>query len=353
MQNIGKKSFSFLFIGVFILFGAVNIISVKALDNGIYTAVCTPYYVHPVTGVVEDSGGIDSLGIGQPMTDSATHTEALIEVDPDGNTFATVRIKLMDNIEDISFKVQEDGNSEFYDVDYDIVQENLDDNTTDFRMQIPNENSYLRATFYVVPMGRYVIYYIGFSELQSGSGDFITNVEVVEPEELEGPIEEEPIENEFTETSSTEEQTEAASVSSTKNESQVNKNENSSAVNSAKNETSSTSSDKKDDVSSRESSSKAEATESETASDTAVDTNDTMPVIAVNDKDYGNGVIIYDENGNLMQLSDIVQGTVEIEKNNSQSNNLAVKIVICCGAAAAVGAIVISVVRAVRRRGNK
>lgn len=157
--------------------------SAKALDNGIYTAKCTPYYVHPVTGVVEDRGGIESEGIGQPMTDSATYPTALIEVDPNGNTYATVRLSLMDNIENVSFKVQADGNAPFNDVDYDIMQENLDDNTTDFRMQIPSENSYLRATFYVVPMSRDVVYYIGFSDLQPGSADFVTSVEVLAPTE--------------------------------------------------------------------------------------------------------------------------------------------------------------------------
>ena len=89
----------------------------------------------------------------------------------------------MDNIENVSFKVQADGNAPFNDVDYDIMQENLDDNTTDFRMQIPSENSYLRATFYVVPMSRDVVYYIGFSDLQPGSADFVTSVEVLAPTE--------------------------------------------------------------------------------------------------------------------------------------------------------------------------
>ena len=183
MQNICKKSLGILCSSLLIFSGVMHSMTAKALDNGIYTAKCTPYYVHPVTGVVEDRGGIESQGIGQPMTDSATYPTALIEVDPNGNTYATVRLSLMDNIENVSFKVQADGNAPFNDVDYDIMQENLDDNTTDFRMQIPSENSYLRATFYVVPMSRDVVYYIGFSDLQPGSADFVTSVEVLSPTE--------------------------------------------------------------------------------------------------------------------------------------------------------------------------
>lgn len=190
MQNISKKFFCILCISLLIFFSVANSVTAKALDNGIYTAKCTPYYIHPVTGVVEDSGGTESQGIGQPMTDSATYSTALIEVDSNGNIYATVRLSLMDNIENVSFMVQENGNAPFNDVSYDIMQEDLDNNTTDFRMQIPNENCYLRATFYVVPMGRDVIYYIGFSDFQSGSADFVTSVEVAPPTEEEHIVQE-------------------------------------------------------------------------------------------------------------------------------------------------------------------
>lgn len=190
MQNISKKIFGILCSSLLIFFSMANSVTAKALDNGIYTVKCTPYYIHPVTGVVEDSGGAESQGIGQPMTDSATYSTALIEVDSNGNIYATVRLSLMDNIENVSFMVQENGNAPFNDVSYDIMQEDLDNNTTDFRMQIPNENCYLRATFYVVPMGRDVIYYIGFSDFQSGSADFVTSVEFAPPTEEEHIVQE-------------------------------------------------------------------------------------------------------------------------------------------------------------------
>ena len=66
--------------------------------------------------MIEDSGGEGSEVLGQSMTESALRTQSLIEVDPDGNMFATVRFALMDNIQNPQFKVQNDGYSDFYDV---------------------------------------------------------------------------------------------------------------------------------------------------------------------------------------------------------------------------------------------
>lgn len=259
--------------------------SAKALDNGIYTAKCTSYYVHPVTGVVEDRGGIESEGIGQPMTDSATYPTALIEVDPNGNTYATVRLSLMDNIENVSFKVQADGNAPFNDVDYDIMQENLDDNTTDFRMQVPSENCYLRATFYVAPMRRDVVYYIGFSDLQPGSADFVTSVEVTAPTDKATENSSDTTttasgDNKATTTTTTAKTTTTTAVSKTENKTTT-------------------------------------ASESYTVS---ADEEGYMPSVGGNSDNDGLGLMIYDERGNKMELSDILSGSAE-GADKDKSNN--------------------------------
>lgn len=201
---------------------AIGSISAYALDNGIYLADATSYYAHPYTGVIEDSGGESSAVLGQSMTESALCPQALIEVDPDGNMYATIRLSLMDNIEEPQFMVQSDGYSEFYDVQADCMQENLDNNTSDFRFPIDSENSIVRSTFYVVPMGRDVIFYIGFSNLTEGSGDFVTSVEVLPPTEEE-PVTEAPTEAAepettaatTTETTATTETTTAATTETT------------------------------------------------------------------------------------------------------------------------------------------
>ncbi len=328
--------------GILLISGLGMNLTAKALDNGIYTAKCTPYYVHPVTGTVEDRGGIDSVGIGQPMTDSATYPEALIEVDPDGNVFATVRLSLMDNIENVAFKVQADGNSPFYDVSYDVMQENLDANTTDFRMQIPSENSYLRATFYVVPMSRDVIYYIGFSDFQSGSSDFITSVEVVQPTEppqeepQDAPIEENPEEPETQAPEETQPETTAETeAQTTAPETQ--------AVTEEITTTAETESQAE-----TETSTVVTTTETETTIAYTENGDDPMPSVGGNADNPGNGVMIYDEKGNLMQLSDVIGGTsAEITPEPEQNHNsgFGVGVLAGVGGAAVIGGIIFAVTR--------
>lgn len=109
------------------------------------------------------------------MTESATYTKALVEVDAEGRTYVTVRLKLMDNIQSPTFQV--DGKS----VSVSCMQEDYSNNTADFRMRVGSEHSVIRCSMYVVPMGRQVIFYITVSNLQSGSGDFITSIPAPQP----------------------------------------------------------------------------------------------------------------------------------------------------------------------------
>lgn len=154
------------------LVAGITAIPAYAASNGIYTATATPHYRNPLTGKIEDSGGEDSEVLGQSMTESATDTKALVEVDSNGNTYITVRLKLMDNIQNPTFKV--DGSS----VLASLVQEDYSANTADYRMKVASENSVIRCSMYVVPMGRDVIFFITVSKLKSGSGDFVTSITV-------------------------------------------------------------------------------------------------------------------------------------------------------------------------------
>ncbi len=154
------------------LVAGITAIPAYAASNGIYTATATPHYRNPLTGKIEDSGGEDSEVLGQSMTESATYTKALVEVDSNGNTYITVRLKLMDNIQNPTFMV--DGNS----VSASLMQEDYSANTADYRMKVASENSVIRCSMYVVPMGRDVIFFITVSNLNSGSGDFVTSISV-------------------------------------------------------------------------------------------------------------------------------------------------------------------------------
>lgn len=163
------------------LMAGITSIPTLAASNGIYTATATSHYKHPTTGVIEDSGGEGSYVLGQSMTDSALNKAALVEVDPQGNTYVTVRLNLMDNIQNPQFQVDGSRNGNFSAVSATVMQEDFTENTTDFRMQVPDENAIIRCNMYVIPMGRDVIFYITVGDLKSGSGDFIASVKVEQP----------------------------------------------------------------------------------------------------------------------------------------------------------------------------
>lgn len=164
------------------LMAGITAIPAFAASNGIYTATATSHYKHPTTGKIEDSGGEGSYVLGQSMTDSALNKAALVEVDPQGNTYVTIRLNLMSNIRTPQFQVDGSRSGSFSPVSATIMQEDGTADTTDFRMQVPSENAIIRCSMYVIPMGRDVIFYITVGNLQSGSGDFVTSVKVEQPE---------------------------------------------------------------------------------------------------------------------------------------------------------------------------
>lgn len=196
---------------VLVLVASITAVPACAASNGIYIAHAAPHYKHPSTGIIEDSGGEGSAVLGQSMTESATYSKALVEVDKNGNTYATIRLKMMDNIEKVGFQV--DGSA----VSATTMQENLGNNTADFRMRVNSERSIIRCNIYVTAMGREVVYYITLSNLQPGSGDFVTSVEVApaetqpepQPEEKPKPQETKPAEPKPTEPKATQPKTEA------------------------------------------------------------------------------------------------------------------------------------------------
>lgn len=136
-----------------------------ASSAGIYTATASAHYRNPSTGEIEDSGGEESEVLGQSMTESALYTKALVEIDKDGNSWVTVRLKLADSISNVSF-----GRSAT------LMQEDYGSNTADYRMKA-KAGSTLRCSMYVTPMGREVIWYITISSsLSAGSGDFVVTL---------------------------------------------------------------------------------------------------------------------------------------------------------------------------------
>ena len=100
MVNTASKLFKALcsMVVMLALVASITSIHVSAASHGIYTATAAPHYRHPNTGVIEDSGGEGSAVLGQSMTDSATDTHALVEVDANGNTSETLTIYFQSTI---------------------------------------------------------------------------------------------------------------------------------------------------------------------------------------------------------------------------------------------------------------
>lgn len=133
-------------------------------------AKTTPYYSHPVSGVIEDPG--NNPGIGQGMTENVVSPQALVETTDDGRIFLTVRYNLANYIKNETFAVQNYGDQDFYSVSAEITGQT--EETRDYRFEIPSKNIVVRATFFVGPMGRDVIFYYTISDLVEGNTDFAT-----------------------------------------------------------------------------------------------------------------------------------------------------------------------------------
>lgn len=149
---------------------------VYAAESGTaYLATATPYYKHPVTGKIEDAG--QNEGIGQGMTESVLYKKALIEITGSQKTYATVRFYMMDNISKVKFWAQKRGASGWSSTSCQIMQENIGGKyCSDFRINIPSKTAIVKAQMYVSAMGRNVIFYMNFSNLKEGHGNFITSV---------------------------------------------------------------------------------------------------------------------------------------------------------------------------------
>ena len=136
-------------------------------SESVYTVDVSGYYRSPVDGKIEDSGGDSQEALGQSMVESVVETTGVLEELPDGGYALYVRFNLMDNISDVSFSTVEDGGSTWSSVSYEVTGSTSE--TKDFYIPIPAKESYVRAECYVEPMGRSVIFYIGYDNLVSGN----------------------------------------------------------------------------------------------------------------------------------------------------------------------------------------
>ena len=148
-----------------------GVIPVLAASGNVYTCVIHPCYAHPVTGVIEDSGGEASYATGQGMVDGAIYTTGILELTDSGEYYLTIRMSLMDYTSNHSFWVQNVGDSGWSSPAIGVTGNGTDDNgaTADICMQVPSENCVVRGSMYVEPMGRDVIFYLYPSDYTAGN----------------------------------------------------------------------------------------------------------------------------------------------------------------------------------------
>ena len=114
-----------------------------------------------MTGKVEDSGGSSSKATGQGMVEGAISSKGLLEVTDSGDYYLTFRISLVDYTSDLSFSVQKRGASGFQTQSVTQTATGKDNNgtTKDLRIKLSSQDSIIRCSMYVKPMGRNVIFY--------------------------------------------------------------------------------------------------------------------------------------------------------------------------------------------------
>lgn len=142
-----------------------------AASGTVYTCAVNRCYAHPVTGVIEDSGGEASYATGQGMAETCIYSNGILEVTDSGEYYLTIRMSMMDYTSGLDFKVQNVGDSGWQTPAMGVTGNGTDGNgsTADICMQVPSENSIVRISMYVTAMDRTVIYYAYPSDYAEGN----------------------------------------------------------------------------------------------------------------------------------------------------------------------------------------
>lgn len=131
------------------------------------SATATGSYKHPLTGVIEDSGGESSEALGQSMVGNMVDSQALVETAPDGTYYLSLRFHLMSNISETQFSVQMPGETSWNPVSYESTAKGED--SEDMRIAIPSKDAVVRAECMVDAMGRKVIFFITVDQFAPGN----------------------------------------------------------------------------------------------------------------------------------------------------------------------------------------
>jgi hypothetical protein len=76
----------------------------------------------------------------------------------------TLTFSLTDNFNDLSLSLQTDSEGQYQPLDYSITKEDAQNHTEDVRFKVPGKDALIRVELYSIPMGRQVIFYVGFAD---------------------------------------------------------------------------------------------------------------------------------------------------------------------------------------------
>lgn len=169
----------FLFISLIILISLVNPAKAYADDKDEkYIINNNTYYNDPDKEQTETE---KDSSIGDAMSRNTIYEYSLYEK-KDDKYYVTIRVKMKSFIKDVAFNVQSSENDESYQiVQYEITGENKENDTADYRFELPFENPIINPQFFVIPMDKEVKFFItlDMNSLKEDDGSFLGNEENV------------------------------------------------------------------------------------------------------------------------------------------------------------------------------
>ena len=147
-------------LGILLSFGGLPK-NIKAASGNLYSCEIARTYEHPVTGKIEDSGGSSSKTTGQGMVEGVIASKGLLEVTDSEEYYLTFKMSLINQTSKHTIKKKKKGDRNFESQSVTETDTGKDNNgtTKDYRIKLPSQDSIIRCSMYVEPMGRNVIFY--------------------------------------------------------------------------------------------------------------------------------------------------------------------------------------------------
>ncbi|MDO4262545.1 MAG: heme-binding Shp domain-containing protein [Eubacteriales bacterium] len=138
---------------------------------GEQTVTITGHYRDPKTQEIADSGGEDSYALGESMVGSVVDSTGLLSQTEEGDWTLSLRFHLMNNISNVAFHTRAEGEDDWTDARFQEI--GTGDDTGDFCVLLPSEETTLKAECYVDAMGRSVVFFLTYGDAKEGnSTDF-------------------------------------------------------------------------------------------------------------------------------------------------------------------------------------